>query len=146
MESVVLTKEELADWAFAMAGRVEKSPDKATIIALSGDLGAGKTFFTQNLARGLGLEGLVKSPTFVIEKIYDLSGQKWDRLVHIDAYRLDSASDLDSIGWAGVVSDPANLVVLEWPEKVAGALTEKVFHIRFETIDENSRQVTYGQK
>lgn len=143
MESLVLTKEELSSFARDFAFKVESRPNRATIVALSGELGAGKTFFTQNLAKALGIEMAVKSPTFVIEKIYDLGGQKWDRLVHIDAYRLESKDDLGGIGWDGLVNDPRNLIVVEWPEKIAGGIPEDVVTIKFKTIDDERREVIY---
>src|ERR1039458_8847512 len=74
-------------------------PNAATIVALSGDLGSGKTTFAEGIARTLGIEESVTSPTFVLEKIYELDGQKWQRLIHIDAYRLKEAHELEALGW-----------------------------------------------
>lgn len=145
MSELILTKEQLADFARDFTDKLEKSPDKATIVALSGELGAGKTFFTQNLAKALGIEITVKSPTFVIEKIYDLSGQKWAQLVHIDAYRLEAGADLESIGWSEIIKNPNNLVVVEWPEKIAGAIPSRAIFITFETLREDQRKITYDQ-
>ena len=80
----------------------------ATLITLSGELGAGKTTFTQFVAKTLGVGDIVNSPTFVIEKIYGIPGNELDvhspqnrfsRLVHIDAYRLQSSGDLTSLGF-----------------------------------------------
>lgn len=93
--------------------------DAATIIMLSGDLGAGKTTLTQGIARALGVEETVTSPTFVLEKIYELTGQKWVRLIHIDAYRLVSEHELEVLGWREMAKDPSNLIIIEWPEMVA---------------------------
>ncbi|HEY4517000.1 MAG TPA: tRNA (adenosine(37)-N6)-threonylcarbamoyltransferase complex ATPase subunit type 1 TsaE [Candidatus Paceibacterota bacterium] len=104
----------------------------ATVVALSGELGAGKTTFAQALARALGVEETVNSPTFVIEKIYALSHQKWQRLIHIDAYRLKSAEELRALGWERMVADKNNLIVIEWPENVAGAIPESAHRITIE--------------
>lgn len=90
----------------------------AMVIALSGDLGAGKTTFTQEVAKVLGVEEHVVSPTFVIQKIYALKEQKFDRLIHIDAYRLESARELEHLGWHDLCADPGNLILIEWPERV----------------------------
>lgn len=93
--------------------------DAATIVTLSGDLGAGKTTLTQGVAQALGVEEAVTSPTFVLEKSYELTGQKWKHLIHIDAYRLVSEHELEVLGWREMAKDPSNLIIIEWPEMVA---------------------------
>lgn len=108
----------------------------ATVVALSGDLGAGKTTFTQAFARLLGVEEAITSPTFVIEKVYALKGQRWQRLVHIDAYRLKSPHELQALGWRELVADPSNLIVIEWPERIEESLPEGVICIRFDIAGE----------
>lgn len=119
----------------------------ATIIALSGSLGAGKTTFTKGIAQALGVEDTVASPTFVIEKIYELKNQLYKRLIHIDTYRLKSMQELVSIGWNEITADPSNLIVLEWPEAVPGAIPEGAIKIRFD-IEGDGRIITftYGEK
>ena len=66
----------------------------AVVCALHGDLGAGKTTFTQTLARELGVEEIVTSPTFVIMKNYELTNQPFEKLVHIDAYRIEEIDEM----------------------------------------------------
>jgi tRNA threonylcarbamoyladenosine biosynthesis protein TsaE len=117
--------------------------DSATIIALSGDLGAGKTTFAQGIARALGIEENVTSPTFVIEKIYQLDGQKFSRLIHIDAYRLNDPHELEVLGWKEIIADPANLILVEWPEKAAGLIPADALRISF-TGSGESREIMYG--
>lgn len=123
------------------------SPDgsrQATVVALHGDLGAGKTTFTQGLAWALGVEEVVTSPTFVIEKIYKLNDQaKFKHLVHIDAYRLEQASELDHLGFSDLLNDPSNLIVLEWPERVKDILPAETVTVNFRFIDENTREIVY---
>lgn len=93
----------------------------ATILALSGDLGAGKTTFTQLVARQLGINESVTSPTFVIQKEYMVPDHHWiKRMIHIDAYRLDDKSDLEYLGWKEHIHNPENLIIIEWPEMVDG--------------------------
>lgn len=116
----------------------------ATVIALSGELGAGKTTFTQAAARALSVEETVNSPTFVIEKIYSLNDQKWARLVHIDAYRLKSSNELRALGWEKQVADPSNLAIIEWPEHVAEAIPENAHRITIEIGEGEERTITYG--
>lgn len=114
---------------------------QATVVTLSGELGAGKTTFAQGMAKALGIEEVVTSPTFVIEKIYALSGQKFSHLIHIDAYRLKEARDLRVIGWDEIVPNSGNLIVLEWPERVPELIPEGAVQIRFD-IDEERRIIS----
>ena len=106
--------------------------DRATLVTLSGDLGAGKTTFAQGIAAALGVEERVTSPTFVIENIYALTNQKWQKLIHIDAYRLERAEELEHLGWKEIIADPGNLIVLEWPERVAEIIPQDAIKLRFD--------------
>lgn len=115
--------------------------DIATIVALSGDLGAGKTTFAQGIARALGVEEAVTSPTFVLEKIYELTGQKWARLIHIDAYRLKSEHELEVLGWKEIARDCGNLILIEWPEMVAELIPADAIRIMI-SGDGDTREVS----
>ena len=103
---------------------ISPKSDSAFVVGLSGNLGAGKTAFTKCIAKGLGVEETVTSPTFVIEKIYELENQKFSHLIHIDAYRLESGEELLSLGWQRIISDSQNLILIEWPEKVSSVMPE----------------------
>lgn len=111
---------------------LEPKRDLATVVTLSGVLGAGKTTFTQGVARALGVEEVVTSPTFVLEKIYKLENRKFSHLVHIDAYRLSGVHELEVLGWKELLADRGNLVLLEWPEMVEGAIPKDAIRITFE--------------
>ena len=102
---------------------------KATVVALIGNLGAGKTTFTQAVAEALGVKENITSPTFVIEKIYKLKGQKWQNLIHLDCYRLDKPEELLHLGWAEIASEPENLILVEWADKFPELFThaEKIY-------------------
>ncbi len=104
-----------AEW---LAGIAEKYTDtkEATIVGLSGHLGAGKTAFTKAVAAELGVAEEVTSPTFVIMKIYETTNARWPRLVHIDAYRLERREELEALRWEELVADRNNLILVEWPE------------------------------
>ncbi len=106
--------------------------ETATVIGLYGNLGAGKTSFSQGVAQALGVTEMVTSPTFVIEKIYDLEGKKFDRLVHIDAYRLEKPEELLHLGWEEITKDPKNLILIEWPERV-GSIMPPHIEVRLKT-------------
>jgi len=120
---------------------LEQNKDSATVVGLYGDLGAGKTFFTQSVAKTLGVEENIVSPTFVIEKIYELKDQRFSHLIHIDAYRLESSLELLNLGWQKIISDPKNLILIEWPERVEDIMPK---HIRVQIKhleNESAREV-----
>ena len=145
MEKKIRTLAELeTEAAHFVAGLVPRE-NGATLVALSGELGAGKTAFTKATAHALGISEVINSPTFVLEKIYQLGSEasKFKRLIHIDAYRLSKGSDLAPLGFDEIMSDPGNLVLLEWPEKVLEALPEPVARISFVARPDGSRTLSY---
>lgn len=134
----------MADFVSDFIARLSPRSDAATVIALSGELGAGKTTFTQAAAKALGVGETVHSPTFVIEKIYALNNQKWERLVHIDAYRLKSVQELSTLGWDEIIVNAANLVIIEWPEHVSEAIPKNAHNIQIEIGEGEERTVHHG--
>lgn len=114
----------------------------ATVVTLSGPLGAGKTTFAKGIAQALGVGETVSSPTFVIEKIYTLENQLFSKLIHIDVYRLKNEQELGTIGWSQIIADPENLIVLEWPEGVPGSIPADAIRIRFD-IEGGGRIITF---
>jgi tRNA threonylcarbamoyladenosine biosynthesis protein TsaE len=115
---------------------------QAAVVALSGDLGSGKTTFVQQLAQVLGITERVISPTFIIEKFYQLpAGAKFKQLVHLDCYRLETSSELAKLNWAEVINNPANLVLVEWAEKVQDILPANYRQINFTFINETEREI-----
>ncbi len=108
-----------------------------TVIAYTGDLGAGKTAFTRGLARGLGCTEQVTSPTYTIVNEY-LSGRM--PLFHFDMYRLASAEDLWDIGWEDYL-DRGGVCAVEWSENVTEAM-ENAIWVRIEKLDGDSRRIT----
>lgn len=118
---------------------MEPHKSSATIIALRGDLGAGKTTFTQSLARELGITDTVQSPTYVLMKSYPLSFKnpypgiegRFDTLVHIDAYRLEKPEEFLALKPEQFLGNPKCLVVVEWPERLSGVLPPADITVRF---------------
>lgn len=98
------------------AQKVSKEPLSGALILLQGPVGAGKTTFTQALARALGVTELVRSPTFVLLKSYTARKGGLRRLIHIDAYRLSSFQELQDLGGIEHLGDPDTLTVVEWPK------------------------------
>ncbi len=144
MEKRIETLEELETEAVTFAKTLAPL-QSATLITLSGELGAGKTAFTKMLAKVFGIEEHVTSPTFVLEKIYKLPEEKlFKRLVHIDAYRLKDGSELSALGFDELMSDPETLVILEWPEMVADRLPSPAQRITLTVNTDGSRTLRYG--
>jgi len=121
-----------------------KPEEKAVVLALHGNLGAGKTTFAQHLARELGVEGEITSPTFVIFKRYETPKSEFKNLVHVDAYRLESKDELKPLKFDEVLKEEGTLVVIEWPENIEGALPDSAHHVYLEIADDNSREVEYS--
>ncbi len=106
------------------------------VIAMYGDLGAGKTAFVGGLARGLGLDARVSSPTFTIVNEY--LGKM--PLFHFDMYRLKSSDELFEIGWEDYL-ERGGVCVVEWSENVDDIFTPETIKIRIEKIDDNTRKI-----
>ena len=113
----------------------------ALVVGLYGDLGSGKTTFTQDVAAIFGIEENITSPTYVIEKIYPIIQAKFKNLIHIDAYRLASGKELISLGWKNISSNPDNIILIEWPEKVVEILPENHSKIYFKFISDTEREI-----
>lgn len=140
-----VTLETISSVAQDALARLEKLPQEhAAVLALSGELGAGKTSLTQAIARELGIEESVTSPTFVLEKIYALNHSRFKRLVHIDAYRLEGKEQLAPLGWDDIIADGENLVIIEWPGNVAGAFPKNAIFAELVVTGETSRELSYA--
>jgi|TARA_Y100000385_G_scaffold280892_1_gene332760 tRNA threonylcarbamoyladenosine biosynthesis protein TsaE len=106
------------------------------VLALHGDLGAGKTTFVRGLACAWGIQEAVTSPSFNLYTIY-----KGDRqLIHLDAYRLGSGADLDALMIEDFLQPPWCFVV-EWPERIPDALPEDAWHLYFTINEDQSHQI-----
>jgi len=112
------------------------------VLALYGELGSGKTTFTQGLTLGLGIKKRVISPTFVIMRDYAIP-QKSYRLYHLDLYRINNALDIKSFDFHELVEEGNNIIVIEWPEKIEKLIPKHAKKFKFTQKSENSRQITY---
>jgi tRNA threonylcarbamoyl adenosine modification protein YjeE len=95
------------------------------------------------MADALGIDDPITSPTFVLEKVYELTGQKFSKLIHIDAYRLEGETTLIPLGFAELYADATNLIVLEWPELVQSQLPERDHALTLE-VSGDGRTLTYA--
>ena len=114
-------------------GRILKP---GAVVALYGELGAGKTAFTRGIAAGLGIGMTVSSPTFTIVNEYPGDTP----LFHFDMYRLESENELFDIGWDDY-HDRGGVCVVEWSEKVPGAFLPETITVMFENLGDNTRRL-----
>jgi tRNA threonylcarbamoyladenosine biosynthesis protein TsaE len=125
-----------------LAEKFSKRLKGGEVLCLVGDLGAGKTAFTKGLAKGLGVHNIITSPTFVLLKPYVASSGKINKLVHIDAYRLDSVSELDYIGVEEYFIDKNCITVIEWADKVKDIWPKNKIIISFRILAGDKREIT----
>lgn len=141
--------EEISKIAQKVLDKILKMDNKkARVVALSGNLGAGKTTLTQEFGRQLGIKENIISPTFVIMKIYKISPSSkyysnFKQLIHIDAYRLESPEELLKIGWKELEEDKDNLIIIEWPENVKKALSSYEYSVKLEHEDDQTRVIEF---
>lgn len=105
------------------------------VICLNGELGAGKTTFTQGLLKGLKIKGPYTSPTFLIMKQYE-------NVYHIDAYRVE-AQDILNLGFEEILSNPKNIIIIEWASRIKKIIPSNAIWVDFEWLDENKRKITF---
>ena len=117
-------------------------PNRATVIGLYGDLGSGKTAFVQAVGRVLGIKDPMQSPTFVIEKRFRIYDLRFKNLIHMDVYRLRNGEELRRLGFSKLLTEPENLILVEWADRVADILPPDHIKLIFEFIDEHTRKIT----
>ena len=120
--------------------RLARALRKGDIVCLSGDLGTGKTTFTQGIAKGLGIrEKFVNSPTFILMNEYD--GRL--PLFHFDLYRIDNAKEILSIGYEEFLYDNG-VAVVEWAEKLGALIPKNYLKVKFTHKSDNERFIEFG--
>ena len=121
----------------AIGAEFAKTLTGGAVIAMYGDLGAGKTAFVRGMARGMGLDCRVSSPTFTIVNEY--LGDR--ELIHFDMYRLQSADELFDIGWEDYIARGA-VCAVEWSENVKDAFFGDEIEVIIDKLGDNQRQIT----
>lgn len=121
----------------ALGAKLAAAIEGGAVIAMYGDLGAGKTAFVRGMARGLGLDCRVSSPTFTIVNEY--LGER--ELIHFDMYRLSSADELFDIGWEDYIARGA-ICAVEWSENVEEAFYGDEIKVSIEKLSDNERRIT----
>ena len=106
------------------------------VIALFGDLGSGKTTFTQGFAKGLGITEKIISPTFILMR-------KYPHFYHVDLYRFEDniAQEVENIGLTDILGKGKNIVVIEWAEKIKDLIPANAVWIKFENLGKDKRRI-----
>ncbi|HSX48738.1 MAG TPA: tRNA (adenosine(37)-N6)-threonylcarbamoyltransferase complex ATPase subunit type 1 TsaE, partial [Candidatus Saccharimonadales bacterium] len=137
METITKSAKE----TFEFGRKIGSSLKGGEILALIGELGAGKTTFIQGLAKGMGIENKIVSPTFILMRTY--AGDKLN-LYHLDLYRLegDVRTHVRELGIEDFWGRNGNVAVVEWADKSKEIFPEKTVWINFEKINEDTRKIT----
>lgn len=133
--------------AAVLAKELLSKPPKlnsAFVLALSGELGAGKTVFTQSFIKSCGVKKRITSPTFLLFRPYKLKSANYNSVYHIDAYRIKKPKDLLDLGLKKILSDKRRIVLIEWAEKIRRFLPRKTIWIEFQHgKKENERIINF---
>ena len=118
----------------------------ALVLALMGDLGSGKTMFARAFAEALGVKEKIKSPTFIIFRKSKVADKKWQEKVfkyfyHFDVYRINSEKEILNLGWEEIISNPENIVLVEWADKIEKILPKNSVKINFKHLKGEKREI-----
>ncbi len=119
--------------------RIEK---RALVLGLEGDLGGGKTTFLQGFAKGLGIKEKITSPTFVIIKRFYVPCSIFHDFYHIDCYRIRELKEIFNLGLKKIISNPRNIVAIEWADRIKKILPKNVLFLKFGFVGKTSRKIT----
>lgn len=131
--SAILDEAALTDWG----ERIGREASTPLVLALDGDLGAGKSTLARAVARGAGVQGSVPSPTYNLLFAYELAGNR--RVMHLDLYRLDNQDQVWDLGWAELGGN-GEIVLIEWAENAAALLPAPRWDISLQEADGGARR------
>jgi len=133
----------------------EKLKKEAQVLALEGDLGGGKTTFLQGFAKGLGIKEKILSPTFIIMRKFGIEGRKLNvegrkttfntrpsTFYHIDCYRIEKPKEILDLGFREIITNPQNIVAVEWADRIRKIMPQNAIRIVFEFINKDKREIT----
>lgn len=150
MKFICADEKQLGQVSAHLLGLIQNaSTAGATVVLLSGDLGSGKTTFTKNFAQHIGITDSVHSPTFIMQKRFDItslnikkiSGVPFHNLYHFDMYRIEDITELQPLHFEETVADPNSIVFIEWPEKISQFDFSGAIRVNFSHIDPHTRAV-----
>lgn len=144
---VTITEAQVPEFVREFLAVLPHKTSGAQVVALRGDLGAGKTTFVKALGAVLGVTEHITSPTFTILKQYETTDETWKQLLHMDAYRIEDSTELGPLGFTELLSNSNTLFCIEWAENIATALPEDCTELVFEnTTDEKTRTIQVGKR
>lgn len=131
---------------------LKRKNNNALVLALSGNLGAGKTTFVQGFMKGAGIKKKITSPTFILMKKYEIRNTKFEtnsknqnpkfkNIYHIDCYRIKKAKELLDLGLKEILKNPRNIVLIEWPEIIRRYLPKRAIWIEFEHGEKENERI-----
>ena len=120
----------------AFAAEYAKTLRAGDVVLLDGDMGAGKTVFAKGVARGLGIEEEVTSPTYAYMNDYD------GKLFHYDCYRIETPEQAEQLGLADYF-DMGGICLVEWAQNIASLLPKDVKRVQIKKINENEREILF---
>ena len=139
--TTLVTHTQGSSGTLALAARVGALLRGGDVLAVSGDLGAGKTVFAKGVARALGVHEAVTSPTFTVVREYE--GAQSLRFVHVDVYRLDRVQELHDVGWDDLL-DGDSVALVEWGDRVGELLPVDRLEVRIDPGDaDDDRTITF---
>ena len=150
MEILTLNPNQTKKTGEALAKELLREPirKKAFVLALEGDLGGGKTTFLQGFARGLGIKDKILSPTFVLMKRFALKKNKksFKDFYHLDCYRIEKPKDILSLDFKKIISNPHNVVAIEWADRIKKILPKDALILKFDFINKTKRRIWLKKK
>ncbi len=132
---------------YPIGSRRKRDSCGAFVLGLEGDLGGGKTTFLQGFAKGLGIKERILSPTFVILKRYKIRNTRYEiqNFYQIDCYRILKTKEILNLGLEGILSNPQNIVAIEWAEKIKTLLPRETIWLKFRFVNDNKRRILISQ-
>lgn len=127
-----------------------KRKKRAFVLGLEGDLGGGKTTFLQGFAKGLGIKEKILSPTFVMMKRFKIrensrpNSHKFATFYHIDCYRIQKPKEILNIGFKKIISNPQNIIAIEWVDRIHKILPKDALILKFKFISQKKREINCG--
>ncbi len=119
----------------------------AVVLALSGELGSGKTTFAQGFLSGFGIKKRSASPTFIIFRKFIVHGSWFKNAYHVDAYRIKKPRELGALGFGEILSDPRNIILIEWADQIKEILPGDSIWLKFHHgRRESERKISVGGK
>jgi len=129
---------------------IRKRFKSATILALEGELGSGKTTFARGFSHILGIKEKILSPTFVIIHRHKITNKniknKYKNLYHIDAYRLNSEEELKKLEIEEIFLNPQNIVLIEWADRIKKIIPKNSIWVHIDWLDKNKRKIFINLK